>query len=181
MPSFPLHLGLEVVVLLHIGLGVLVLQHLGLGVLVLLQLGHGLAVLRPLGFGPVVLLLLGLDLLLHLQLGVVVLCQIGLWLVVRLYLGLGPVVLLHLVLGASVKSAGNCSEVAVTVTVAKASLRAVVGRRSPSAGSAEDLVVADDLPPIAGGHLLQVEQANLVGGEPIVPLMMFQLVASGHC
>ena len=134
MPSFPLHLGLEVVVLLHIGLGVLVLQHLGLGVLVLFHL-----------------------VLLHLQLGVVVLCQIGLWLVVLLYFGLGPVVLLHFELGASVKSAGNCSEVAVTVTVARASSRAVVGRGWPSDGSAEDLVVADDLPPIAGGHLLQVD------------------------
>ena len=57
----------------------------------------------------------------------------------------------------------------------------MVGRGWPSDGSAEDLVVADDLPPIAGGHLLQVEQASLVGGEPIGPLMMFQLVASGHC
>ena len=151
MPSFLLHLGLEVVVL------------------------------RPFVLGPVVLLLLGLDLLLHLGLGVVVLCQIGLWLVVLLYFGLGPVVLIHFELGANVKSAGNCSEVVVTVTVAKASLKAVVGRGWPSDGSAEDLVVADDLPPIAGGHLRQVDQANLVGGEPIVPLWMFQLVASGHC
>ena len=171
MPSFLLHLGPEVVVLLHIGLGVLVLLPLGLGVVVLLQLGHGVAVL----------LLLGLGLLLHLGLGVVVLCQIGLWLVVLLYFGLGAVVLIHFELGARVKSAGNCSEVVVTVTVAKASSRAVVGRGWPSDGSAEDLVVADDLPPIAGGHLLQVDQANLVGGEPIVPLMMFQLVAIGHC
>ena len=84
---------------------------------------------------------------------------------------------MHFELGVSVTSAGNCSEVAVTVTVAKA----VVGRGWPSDGSAEDLVVADDLSPIAGGHLLQVDQANLVGGEPIVPLMMFQLVATGYC
>ena len=69
----------------------------------------------------------------------------------------------------------------MTVTVAKASLKAVVGLGWPSDGSAEDLVVADNLPPIAGGHLLQVDQANLVGGEPIVPLLMFQLVATGHC
>ena len=77
--------------------------------------------------------------------------------VVLLYFGLGPVVLIHLELGVSVKSAGNCSEVAVTVNVAKASLRAVVGLGWQSDGSGEDLVVADDLPPIAGGHLLQVD------------------------
>ena len=69
----------------------------------------------------------------------------------------------------------------MTVTVARASSRAVVGRGWPSDGSAEDFVVADELPPIVGGRLLQVDKANLVGGEPIVPLWMFQLVASGHC
>ena len=171
MPSFLLHLGLEVVVLLHIGHGVLVLLHLGHGVAVLLLLGLGL--LFHLGFGVVVLL--------HHQLEVVVLCQIGLWLVVLIYFVLGPVGLLHLELVASVKSAGNCSEVVVAVTVAQASSRAVVGLGSLSDVSAEDLVVADNLPPIAGGHLLQLDQANLVGGEPIVPLLMFQLVANGHC